>query len=119
MRLKHFPTIETPEGKANYTYILQCCDDTLYTGWTNNLVNRLKVHNAGRGGKYTRLRIPVRLVHYEVSDSKSRAMSLEARIKNLSRGEKELLISGSRSIEELIEIPSKEPHDNEASSLEE
>ena len=46
-----------------YTYILACVDGTLYTGWTNNLEKRLATHNAGRGGKYTRSRLPVRLVY--------------------------------------------------------
>ena len=45
----------------NYTYVLLCADGTLYTGWTNDLPRRLEAHNAGRGAKYTRSRLPVRL----------------------------------------------------------
>ena len=46
----------------NSCYILRCADGTLYTGWTNDLERRLKTHNAGKGGKYTRARLPVELV---------------------------------------------------------
>ena len=45
-----------------YTYILECADGSLYTGWTNDLAGRVKAHNAGRGAKYTRSHRPVRLV---------------------------------------------------------
>ena len=47
-----------------YTYILRCSDDTLYTGWTNDLPKRLKTHNAGKGARYTRGRLPVKLIYY-------------------------------------------------------
>ena len=46
----------------NYVYLLECADGTLYCGWTTDPVMRLAVHNAGRGAKYTRSRLPVRLV---------------------------------------------------------
>ena len=49
----------------NYAYILECGDGTLYTGWTNDLEKRLKTHNEGKGGKYTRSRLPVKLVYFE------------------------------------------------------
>ena len=46
----------------NYTYILKCKDDSLYTGWTNDLKKRITSHNAGKGAKYTKARRPVELV---------------------------------------------------------
>ena len=49
----------------NYTYILRCKDNTLYTGWTNNLEKRIEMHNSGKGAKYTKARLPVELVYYE------------------------------------------------------
>ena len=58
----------------NYTYILRCADGTLYTGWTNDLAHRVAVHQAGRGGKYTRARLPVELVYYETFETKREAM---------------------------------------------
>lgn len=76
----------------NYTYILKCKDESLYTGWTNDIKHRIKMHNAGKGAKYTRGRGPVELVYLEIFDSKKEAMSREARIKKLSRKEKLLLI---------------------------
>lgn len=71
-----------------YTYILRCSDDTLYTGWTNNLPKRLKTHNAGKGARYTRGRLPVKLVYYETFATKKEAMQREAQIKKLSRKQK-------------------------------
>lgn len=80
----------------NYTYILRCGDGSIYTGWTNNLEKRLEAHNAGRGGRYTRSRLPVKLVYYESFDTKNEAMRREAAIKKLTRQEKEKLIKGIR-----------------------
>lgn len=78
----------------NYTYILRCSDDTLYTGWTNNLEERVRTHNAGRGAKYTHSRTPVELVYYEIFGTKQEAMSRECAIKKLTRKQKEALIAG-------------------------
>ena len=78
----------------NYTYILRCKDDTLYCGWTNDLQKRLASHNAGKGAKYTRSRLPVTLVYYETFETKEEAMSREFAIKKLSREEKLQLMNG-------------------------
>jgi putative endonuclease len=76
----------------NYTYILRCADDTLYTGWTNDLEKRIKAHNEGRGAKYTKSRRPVELVYYETFDTKEEAQSREWHIKQLTKKEKLKLI---------------------------
>ena len=76
----------------NYTYILQCGDGTLYTGWTNKLERRVAAHRAGRGGKYTRSHLPVRLVYHEVLDTREAAMARERAIKAMTRAEKLALI---------------------------
>lgn len=76
----------------NYAYILRCSDNTYYTGWTNDLDKRVRVHNEGRGGKYTRSRTPVELIYYEVFETKEEAMSREYAIKQMTRGQKERLI---------------------------
>ena len=76
----------------NYTYILRCQDDTLYTGWTTDLEKRVETHNLGKGAKYTRTRLPVELVCYEAFASKEEAMSREWHIKQLSRKDKLRLI---------------------------
>lgn len=75
-----------------FVYILRCKDDTLYTGWTNHLENRLKKHQRGLASKYTRARLPVVLVYYEEHSNRSSAMKREIAIKNMSRKEKENLI---------------------------
>ena len=76
----------------NVTYILKCNDNSLYTGWTNDFTHRLKMHNEGKGAKYTRGRGPVELVYLEEFETKQEAMSREAKIKRLTRKEKLLLI---------------------------
>lgn len=78
-----------------YTYIVKCADNTLYTGWTTNLENRLKAHNQGKGAKYTLPRRPVVLLYYEEFQTKQEAMRREAAIKKLSRPQKERLIASN------------------------
>ena len=78
----------------NYTYMLRCRDDSLYTGWTNDLEKRLKSHNSGKGARYTACRRPCRLVYFERFETKEEAMRREYRIKQLTRSEKEELIAG-------------------------
>ena len=78
---------------AAYTYILECGDGSLYTGWTNDLVRRMKAHNAGRGAKYTRSRLPVRLVYFEEFASRQEALRREWQIKHtMTRAQKQALI---------------------------
>ena len=72
----------------NYTYMAECCDGTLYCGWTNHLEQRIKAHNAGKGAKYTKSRRPVELVYYEEFPTKEEAMSREYAIKHLNRTQK-------------------------------
>ena len=76
----------------NYTYIVECADGTWYTGWTNDLESRLKAHNSGSGAKYTRSRLPVRLIYYETFETKTEAQRREYAIKHLSRAAKEKLV---------------------------
>ena len=82
----------------NYVYILRCNDDSLYTGWTNNLEKRIKAHSDGKGAKYTRARVPVELVYFEVFEDKIEAMKREFAIKQLKRKEKLELIKNSKCI---------------------
>lgn len=76
----------------NYVYIAQCADGSLYTGWTTDLRRREDAHNSGKGAKYTRSRLPVKIVYSESYADKREAMSREWHIKRLSRAEKEKLI---------------------------
>ena len=69
----------------SFVYILKCADGTLYTGWTTDLVRRLKQHNSGVASKYTKVRLPVDLVYFEELATKSLALKREYSIKQLSR----------------------------------
>ncbi len=77
-----------------YTYILECCDKSLYCGYTNDLDGRIKTHNEGKGAKYTKSRLPVRLAYFEAFETKSEALKREAAIKKLTRKKKLELING-------------------------
>lgn len=79
--------------KKNYVYILRCADGSFYTGWTTDPERRAKVHNSGKGAKYTRSRRPVELIYYESFDDKIEAQRRECAIKKLTRAEKEALIA--------------------------
>lgn len=73
----------------NYTYMLRCQDGSLYTGWTTDIDKRVRMHNEGKGAKYTHSRRPVKLVYYETFGTKEEAMSREYAIKRLKKKEKE------------------------------
>lgn len=77
-----------------HVYILRCADGTYYTGWTSDVTRRVAAHNAGRGGRYTRMRRPVTLVYQEEAADRSSAMKREAGIKRYSREQKERLVAG-------------------------
>ena len=75
-------------------YILLCGDGTLYTGIARDAEKRAAVHNRGRGAKYTRSRLPVKLVYREFQPDKSAALKRELEIKAMSRSRKLALIAG-------------------------
>lgn len=76
-----------------YTYILRCSDQSLYTGYTNDLNKREATHNAGKGSRYTRARCPVKLVYSEAFENRHDAMRREWEIKQLKKSAKEALLS--------------------------
>ncbi len=75
-----------------HVYIVRCSDGSLYTGITNDLVRRIEKHNAGKGAKYTRSRLPVTLVWSERKSAESATRRREAAIKKLTRTGKLSLI---------------------------
>ena len=79
--------------QMNYTYILECADGSLYTGWTNHLEERIEAHNRGKGARYTKSRRPVELVYFESFATKEEAMSREFKVKRLTRAEKLRMIN--------------------------
>jgi len=84
---------EDKNNKDWLVYILECKDQTLYTGITNDLEKRLEQHNHGKdGAKYTRVRRPVKCVYTEILNNRSEATKREYAIKKISRAEKIKLI---------------------------
>lgn len=81
-----------------YTYLLECADGSLYCGYTTDIDKRVETHNSGKGAKYTKSRLPVKVVWSKTATTKSEAMSLEARIKHLSREQKLELIKGTYTL---------------------
>ena len=79
----------------NHTYMIECEDGSLYTGWTNNLEKRFAMHVSGKGAKYTRSHKPVRIVYDEISDTPQQAQKREYQIKRLSHAQKLALIKQS------------------------
>ncbi|WP_241963755.1 GIY-YIG nuclease family protein [Gordonibacter sp. 28C] len=85
------------EPPAYFVYVLACADGTLYTGYTNDVEQRVRTHNAGKGAKYTRGRTPVKVVAQARFATKHEAMSAEFRFKRLSRGAKDDLLARARA----------------------
>jgi putative endonuclease len=73
-------------------YIIECKDSKLYTGITNNLERRVKQHNSGNGGRFTKYRRPVKLVYSQKVSDRPAALKREAQIKRLERAQKLALL---------------------------
>lgn len=85
------------DKKTHCVYLLLCADESLYCGYSNDPKARVARHNSGKGAKYTRARLPVRLVYLERFSTKGEALSREAAVKRLSRARKlELVANGPR-----------------------
>jgi putative endonuclease len=76
---------------AYFCYIVECADGTFYTGWSTDPERRAKVHNAGRGARYTRQRRPVKLVYIEPVEDHSAALKRERALKTLDHSRKQKL----------------------------
>ena len=70
------------------TYMLQCSNDSLYTGYTTDLQHRVMVHSQGKASKCTRAKLPVKLVYFEEFATKEEAQSREWHIKHFTRAQK-------------------------------
>ena len=75
----------------SWAYLVRCRDGSLYAGWTNDLKKRVEAHNRGTGAKYTRGRGPVVLAYAQACEDRAGAMRAEARLKTLSKAQKEAL----------------------------
>lgn len=78
--------------KLYYVYMVRCADNSLYTGFALDPERRAAVHNSGKGAKYTRSRLPVRLVYTESYETEHEARSRECQLKKLTHAAKEQLI---------------------------
>ena len=81
------------ENKKYYAYMLRCSDNSIYSGYTTDVYKREKVHNSGKGAKYTRARLPVKLVYFEKFENKIEATKREWQFKQYTHKEKEDIIS--------------------------
>ena len=81
-----------------FVYLLRCNDKSLYCGWTCDINKRVRTHNAGKGAKYTRARLPVELAYFEVYEDKIVAMKRECEIKKFKKQENERKIKGPANI---------------------
>ena len=84
------------KARSCWVYVLECGDGSYYTGWTNDLAKRVRTHQAGKGGKYTRSRLPVRLIKKWKAKNRNEAMGREAMFKSLNRREKEKALKSRR-----------------------
>ncbi len=80
-------------GEA-WVYMLRCRDGSLYTGWTNDLDQRLARHSAGKASRYTASRLPVELAFVARMPDRGTAMREELRIKRLARADKLRMVGG-------------------------
>lgn len=85
-----------------YVYILECADKAFYIGYTNDLINRLELHNKKKASKYTRSRVPVKYVYIKEFLYKSEAMRAEVYLKQLTRAKKKKVIDGSLLYEDIL-----------------
>ena len=91
---------------AYYVYMLRCGDGSLYTGSTGDVPRRVKVHQSGKGAKYTRSRLPVELVYQEELPDRSAALRREAAMKKLTRGQKLALLAKKENMQ--VEVRRKD-----------
>ena len=98
---------------THYMYVLECADGSLYTGYAVDVHARLAVHNAGKGAKYTRARLPVSLLAYAEFATKHDAMHAEYVFKQLSRNEKDALLAAIEAENAAMktDLKGEPPHD--------
>ncbi len=84
--------MKKPSADAWFVYILCCADGSLYTGITKEMKRRCQQHNDGTASRYTRSRLPTKLVWQEAQPSRSSALKREATIKAMARRDKLMLI---------------------------
>ena len=84
--------------KRAFVYILKCGDGTFYIGTARDIAKRVAIHNARKGAKYTRARLPVRVVFQEGPMSLTKALRREYQLKQLTRLKKQAFIKGKLTV---------------------
>lgn len=79
-------------GEKWFLYILKCSDLSLYTGITNDLQRRFKMHSAGKAARYTRTRRPLEMVYQEICKTRTQALVRECAVKSMPKQKKLALI---------------------------
>lgn len=95
-------TLTTPSQW--FLYIIQTEEQTLYTGITTNVERRLALHQTGKGAKYVKGRGTLTVMYQIEVESRSQALKLEYRIKQLTRTKKWQIITQQPTLSELIEL---------------
>ena len=85
------------DQKTWFFYLARCSDGSLYSGIAVDPVKRMEVHNAGKGARYTRSRLPVEMVYSELLPDQSSALKRESEVRKWPRKKKEALITGTLS----------------------
>jgi len=75
-----------------FVYVLECSDNSFYTGITNNIERRIRMHQEGKASRFTRTRRPVKLLYQESCNSRTQALVRECAVKALPRRKKEQLV---------------------------
>ena len=102
---EHTVNVNLTKVEIDINCLVFSSDNTLYTGWTNDIIKRLTSHNSGKGAKYTRGRGPLAVAYTEECPDKGTALRREYAIKALSREEKEKLIKeqGKKNISDILD----------------
>ena len=87
------------KSEKHFAYMVRCKDNTIYSGYAVDPYKREEVHNKGKGAKYTRARLPVKLVYFEEFYDKKDALKREREFKKYSRLQKEELIKEFKAID--------------------
>lgn len=89
------------KSQKHYAYMVRCKDNSIYSGYAVNPYKREEVHNSGKGAKYTRARLPVKLVYFEEFEDKKDALRREREFKKYTHIEKEEFINNFKKIENI------------------
>ena len=89
--------------KKYFIYVLLCSDNTLYCGFTDDVKRRVETHSAGKGAKYTKARLPIKLLTFVKFDNKSDAMKCEWWFKKKLKRAQKLSFIEQKNIKEKFE----------------